>query len=123
MLLPAFAAAGPVLTTETSAVAATVAVVVDVSFAVVESFVVVDTSAVLTMLVPSGTEGATFTTYSNVATASGASNAIVHVIVPTQLNVGPLVCVDETNVVFVGTVSVSVTSAASEGPLFVTVMV
>jgi hypothetical protein len=67
--------------------------------------------------------GNTFTTYSNVAVAPVTSVAMVHVIVPTQLNVGPLVCVAETNVVFAGTVSVSVTLTASDGPLFATVIV
>ena len=39
-----------------------------------------------------------------------------------QMKAGPVGCDSETNVVFGGSVSVIVTLVASDGPLFVTVM-
>ncbi len=74
--------------------------------AVVGSLVVVVTSAVLTMLLESGADALTWNTNENVASAPEVSVAIVQVIVPVpptagvvQLNVGPVVCVADTNVV------------------------
>lgn len=40
-----------------------------------------------------------------------------------QVNAGPLVCANDTNVVLAGTASVSATFVASEGPLLVAVIV
>ncbi len=64
----------------------------------------------------------------NTAGVSGASEAMVQVMAPVppaagvvQLKVGPLVCEAETKVVPAGTLSVSVTLVASEGPSFSTV--
>lgn len=66
-----------------------------------------------------------FTVSVNAAAAPFNRLAPVHVtvVVPVQLNGGPDVCVIDTNVVFAGKVSVSVTFVASDGPLFVTVIV
>ena len=60
----------------------------------------------------------------------GPNEAIVQLTVPVpptegfvQENVEPVVCDSETNVVFTGTVSLSATLAAFDGPLFVSVTV
>ena len=118
------AVAGPLFVTATSALAATVAVVVDELFSESGSGVVVETSAVFASE-PSGAFDASSTTSENVDVADGASETRLQLIVPpvVQLKVVPLVCVSDTNVVFGGNASVSDTFAAEDGPLFVTVIV
>ena len=61
----------------------------------------------------------------NVAVAPEASEAMLQVIVApvVQVNVGPAVCISETNVVPAGSVSVHETLAAADGPAFATVIV
>jgi hypothetical protein len=73
---------------------------------------------------------AVFTTSWNVAVAAAGRAAMLHVTVPVpptagmvHVNTGPPVCAEETKVVCAGTASVSTTLAASEGPLFATVIV
>jgi hypothetical protein len=97
-------------------------------FAGVGSAVVLLTVAVL-VTVPVAAV-VTLSTIVNVALVAGFSVAIVHVIGPVpptagvvQLNVGPLFCVDDANVVFAGSVSFSATAVAPDGPAFATVTV
>jgi len=111
-----------------AATAETVAVVLALLFPGIESGVELLTVAVL-VIVPVVPDD-TFTTIENVADAPAGSVAIVHVIVPVapaggvvHAKVGPVVWLSETNVVPAGTVSVSDTLAASEGPAFATVTV
>src|SRR6266446_2161491 len=89
-----------------------------------------DTVAVLTMLEPLGVLALTWTTIVNVADAPAARVASVPVIVPVpptgglvKVKVGPLVWLSDTKVVLVGTLSLSCTFWASDGPLLLTVMV
>jgi hypothetical protein len=127
---PASTAAGPLFVPPTSALTVTFAVVVALSFALFGSLVVVEMLAVLAMLLPVCADGVTCSTKVNVAVAPGASAAIEQAIVPVpptagfvQANVGPPVCVAETNVVLPGSVSVRLTLSADEAPAFVTVTV
>jgi hypothetical protein len=122
------AAAGAVLTMETSALAVAFVNAVDVLLPGFESVVVVVALAVLEITAPAA-PGLMWTVIENVA-EPGASEAIVQLTVPVpptegfvQENVGPVVCDSETNVVFAGTASVNATLAAFDGPLFVTVIV
>ena len=88
------------------------------------SAIVVDTFAVLS--IDPVADGETCTVKVNVADAPGASEARVQVIVPAacpHVKPGPAVWVALTKVVFAGTLSVSDTSAAVEGPLLVSVTV
>ena len=61
----------------------------------------------------------------NVAVAPEASEAMLQEIVApvVQVNVGPVVCISETNVVPAGSVSVQETLVAVDGPAFETVIV
>src|SRR5439155_10088705 len=93
------------------------------------SLVVLETDAVLLIVVPSTTSELTFTTSVNVAVAPAARPAMLQLTVPLppatgvlHVNVGPVVWVNETNVVLAGTVSVITTLAASLGPGLVTVI-
>jgi hypothetical protein len=86
------------------------------------------TVAVL-LLGPIGAATATCTTMENVADVPAVSVAIEQETAPVpptegfvQMNAGPVNCDSETNVVFGGSVSAIVTLAASDGPLFVTLM-
>jgi hypothetical protein len=86
------------------------------------------TVAVL-LLGPFGAEEAIWTTIAKVAEVLEVSAAMEQETVPVpptegfaQMNAGPDGCDSETNVVFGGSVSVMVTVVASDGPLFVTVM-
>jgi hypothetical protein len=86
------------------------------------------TVAVL-LLGPSGAATATCTTMENVADVPAVSVAMEQETAPVpptegfvQMNDGPVNCDSETNVVFGGSVSAIVTLAASDGPLFVTLM-
>lgn len=99
-------------------------------FAALGSVVVEDTFAVFDTLLPLGADAATRITKEKTAELAAGIAAKVHEIVPPapaagvlHVKVGPLFWVAETKVVDAGTVSVSVTLAASEGPLFVTVTV
>jgi hypothetical protein len=120
---PAVAVGGAVFVTDTSAFAPRTVEAVEVLFAGSGSAVVLVTFAVFT-IVPLAA-GEMVVTSSNVAEVAGVSVEIVQVMVApvVQLNVGPDVCVNETNVVCAGSVSVSVTVAASDGPLFATTIV
>lgn len=93
----------------------------------VGSVVVEVTVAVFVMLVPIGLAGLIITMIVKFATPAAGSDAIEHVTVPVappagvvHKKVGPAVWDSETKVVFAGMTSVSVTAAASDGPLFVT---
>jgi len=88
------------------------------------------TAAVLETVLPFAAAGETLTTSVNVAVAPAASDVMVQVVVPVppaggwmQLNAGPAVCASETKVVLAGFVSLDDTFAASDGPLFVKVIV
>lgn len=108
-----------------SALAPSVAVVADVLFDEDGSGVVADARVAVFSIVPVAA-GEIAKTNVNVAGVAGGNAAIVHVVVATtvaQLNVGPPVCVAETNVVFAGPMSVRVTFAAVEGPPFVAMTV
>src|ERR1051325_615412 len=76
--------------------------------------------ALLTMGVPGGVGVGTCTTTVNFAVAPAASVAIVHDTVPVEpvggfvhVKVGPLFCISNTNAVFGGSASESVTFSAS----------
>src|SRR6185436_10076426 len=121
MFASAMIVAGPLFTTLTSALRVSVADVDDMLFAEFGSPVDADTFAVfVTGLVVA--DDATCATSVNVAVALSGNVAMVQV-VPAQLNAGPLFCVIETSVRSGGSVSVSETLVASDGPLFVTVIV
>ena len=122
--------AGALFATTMSDAIATVVVVVAVLFARFGSVSVVAASAVFVMIVLVAVPGFTRTTMLNVADVAGASSALAQLIVPVpptagfvQVNVGPEVCVFDTNVVFVGTVSVIVALCAPMLPTFDTVTV
>ena len=125
MLLPAVAAAGALFVTLTSACDV---MVVDTDEALLfpfKSSVDVDTVAAFNMNVAPKPEGMWMTTVKDAETP-GASEAMVQVLLGAflvQVNVGPLVCVIETNVVFGGSDSVIDTFDATDGPLFVTTTV
>ena len=114
--------------TARSAELVSVAVAVAALFPALGSAVVAVTDAVL-LIVPLA-EALTFTTTVKVAVAPATSDPAVQLIVPVpptgglvQTNAGPPLCVSETNVAFAGTASVSATVCASDGPLFVIVIV
>jgi hypothetical protein len=92
MSVPGATAAGPFFVTLTSALAATVAVVV-AEFVGVGSVVDEVTVAVFAIVLPLGAEDAMSTTMSNVAVLPAESVAIEQLIVapPVHVNVGPLV--------------------------------
>src|SRR6266498_603640 len=125
MLVPAPAAAGPVLTIERSALVETIVVTVELLLPGVASVVVEATFAVLVRLVPEEVEGEMCTTMVKVALAPAVSVAMLQETVApvVQVNVGPVVCVSETKVVLAGSVSVHATFSAFEGPALATVMV
>src|SRR5439155_436630 len=114
MSRPAPCSAGPVFVTERSAPALTVVVVVAELFPGTLSVVPLDIVAVLLIVVPFGVFAVTLTTSLNVAVAPALNIEVVQLIVPVprtgggeQLKTGPLVCANETNVVFVGVASVN----------------
>src|SRR3954468_2950967 len=88
------------------------------------------TVAILVMAVPGGVAEAIWTTNEKKLSLPGLSAAFVQVTVPVppaggtvQLHTGPDVCVKETRVVFVGTVSVSDALVAWSGPKLLTSIV
>src|SRR5712671_7338334 len=116
----------PVLVTLRSARVVT-GVVTVAEWGLVES-VGLDTVAVLTMFEPPAAAGLTCTTTVKVAEAPAARVAVVPLIVPVpptgglvNVKVTPLVWLSDTKVVLAGTLSVSCTFWASEGPLLVNV--
>lgn len=122
------AVAVPVFVTERSADEATAALVVAVLFAATESGVEAEITAVLLMVLPDAADDAARTTSVNVADVPFTRAAAVHVTVPVApaagvVQVKPVPIVIDTNVVPVGRASVNVTAAASDGPLFVVVIV
>src|ERR1051325_3784313 len=80
---------------------------------------------VFDVCVPAGVLSGALKVNWNVAVAPTVNVAIVQTTgpVPVQLNVGPAVWLTETKVIPAGTVSVSVTFAAFDGPAFVAVTV
>jgi hypothetical protein len=122
IIMPAVAVGGPVLVMARSAVA-TVSAVVLVLFSELGSLALL-TVAVFWMTTPLPVPGATCATNVNVATDPTARLAIVHVFVApvVQVNAGPLVCVNDTNVSLAGSESLSVSMEAGSGPEFRTVM-
>src|SRR5476651_1528240 len=107
--------------------ATTGAEVVDVLFPAVVSVGLVMSAVFVTVPVA---PPEIWTTNWNVEVPAAGRVAMLHVTVPVpptagvvQMNDGPPVCVQETNVVWAGTASVSPTVAASDGPLFVTEIV
>jgi hypothetical protein len=126
--VPAVAAAGAVLTIETSALWVTVVLTIEL-FAPGPGSLVVEATLAVFEIVPVA-PGLMLTVIENVAEAPLANDASVQVIVPVpptdgvlQENTGPVVCDSETKVVFAGTASVSETLCAFDGPLLVTVTV
>jgi hypothetical protein len=106
----------------------TVVEVVALLLATFESAVTLVMLAVLDSVPPK--PFAVCTTSVNVALVPAENVPIVQVTVPVppaagvvHANVGPAFCVSETNVLLAGTVSVSDTVCASEGPLLVTTTV
>ena len=90
----------------------------------------VDEVTVAVLMIAPFATGSRCTTSENVALAPEAKLAMVQLTVPAEPAAGvvqlkgvPAVCVAETNVVFAGNVSASVTFAAVAGPLFVTTIV
>jgi hypothetical protein len=124
MLLPACTGTGvPEFVTERSAESATWTVFEAVLLPGLGSVVtLLATEAVSAMTVPEATVGFTFTMKEKVAGVLIAMLAMLHVYGATAVHdhppPGPL---SETNVVFVGSVSVSVTVVAAAGPAFTTV--
>jgi hypothetical protein len=116
---------GAVFVMARSALALTVDAAVDELFAGFGSALPLVTVAVFEIVEPEAAAAVTFATSVKVALAPLTSVAIVQVtvVVPLQVNAGPLFCVTLTNVVPGGRVSVSDTFDASEGPLFVTAIV
>ena len=100
--------------------APTVVVTLAVLFDGVGSGVVEAIVTVFDVDVPAGVLSGTLNVNWNVALAPEANDAIVQTIgpVPLQLNAGPVVWLAETKVMPAGTVSVSVTLAAVDGPAF-----
>src|SRR5207244_5343336 len=87
---------------------------IEVSFSLLPSGVWEETTTVLISVVPAAL-GETFTTMSNCATVPAVSVAIEQLTVPVdptdgvvQPNVGPAVCVYETNVTLVGSGSLNI---------------
>ena len=121
---PASAALGALFATLRSALDDTVVITVDVLLPPFESGVVEVTFAVLP-IVPFAVPGAIWAVTENVAVAPEASEAMLQEIVApvVQVNVGPVVCISETNVVPAGSVSVQETLVAVDGPAFETVIV
>lgn len=116
---------GALFVMERSALALTVELAVAVLFTGFGSALELETVAVFESVDPEAAAALTFATRVNVALAPFTSAAIVQVtvVVPLQVNVGPLFCVVLTRVVPGGRVSVIDTLEASEGPLFATVIV
>ena len=88
-----------------------------------------DVTIAVLLLGPRGAATAICTTMEKVADVPAVSVAMEQETVPVpptdgfvQMKAGPVGCDSETNVVFAGSVSVIVTLAASDGPLFVTLM-
>src|SRR3954453_4314241 len=123
MLLPANARSGALFMMERSALAFTIVFTVELLLPGVESGVDEVTVAVLLRVLAFGALSATCAVTLNVAVADGASAAMLQEIVwpVVQVNVGPVVCDSETNVVLAGSVSLQLTFDAVAGPLFVTV--
>jgi hypothetical protein len=107
----------------------TVVVALAESFAAFASAVALIALAVL-VIVPAGAPASTLRTIENVAPRPLGSVAMVQVVVPVpppggvaHVKAGPAVCDCDTKVVFAGTTSLSETLEASDGPLFVTLIV
>src|SRR5262249_39886473 len=107
-----------------------VVVTLDVLFAEFGSDVVAPIVAVFVVLVPAATPDGTLKTNGNVALAPAANVAIVQVMAPVppaggvmQEKTGPVCCDAEAKVMLGGTLSVSVTVVASDGPAFAAVTV
>ena len=88
-----------------------------------------DVTVAVLLLGPVGAATAICTTMAKVAEVPAVSVAMEQETVPVppdgglmQMKAGPVNCDSETKVVFGGSVSVMVTVAASDGPLFVTLM-
>src|SRR5918911_5598572 len=126
MLLPAitFGVGEAVFVNDRSACACTVEVAVAVLLALFGSVVVVAAVAVLVTVVPVGVDGSTLTTMVNTAVSDAATVALEKTTLPVPPTAGlvvdqpvPVVTVADTNVVFAGTASVTVTVCAALGPL------
>src|SRR5439155_20231120 len=97
-------------------------------FSVLVSLVVVETMAVFSICPPTGAVLSTCTVSRNVAFAPEANAPIVAVNgkLPTgglNVNVGPAICVAETNVVLAGMASLNLTLCAALGPALLTTIV
>ena len=109
---------------------ATAVVAVAALFAAPGSVVPLVSVTVFEMVEPAAAAALTFTTTVNVDVAPAANVAMAAVTVPVpptggvvKVQAGPEFCSNETNVVFAGTVSLSVTLAAFAGPAFAIVIV
>jgi len=130
MLFPAktFGVGDPKLVTLTSACPFTLVVAVALLLPGVGSVVVAPMVAVSVITVLPFAELLTLTTRVNGAVPALASDALVAVTVPVPPTAGvdgvqPAGALNETKVVLAGTASLSVTLAASLGPLFATLIV
>jgi hypothetical protein len=128
-LFPAVTGLGEAVKVIPRAAEATTGVVTVAEWGLVES-VGLETLAVFTMFEPLGALELTWTTTVKVAEAPAARVAVVPVIVPVpptagllNVNVTPLFWASDTNVVLLGTLSVSWTFCALDGPLLVSVIV
>ena len=117
--------AGPLFVTERSAFALTSVEAVDELLLGFGSAVVDVTFAVFITVVPLTIDPLNVTVTLKTAVAPLGNEAIEQLMTApvVQVNVGPLVCDSDTNVVPAGSVSVIVAFVASEGPPFATVMV
>src|SRR5262249_21406292 len=126
MLLPAITGSGEsVLVTDKSACVLTVVVAVAVLLAVFGSELVGAAVAELVMVAPLAVLGLTFTTMGNTAVSPLRTDAFEKTTLPVPPTAGELVdqpvpgvTTADTNVVFAGTASVTVTLVALPGPLF-----
>ena len=125
MLFPAPVTTAPLFVSDRSAWELSVVFTVELLLPEFVSEVVVLTFAVLLMVEPLGADGDTCTRSVNVALAPAASEAMLQETVApvVHVNVGPVFCVSETNVVFAGSVSDQAAFAAFDGPPLATVIV
>src|SRR6185295_8549206 len=131
MLVPVNAGSGvSVLVTARSALVATVVVAVAVLLAEFRSVVVLAAVALLLIVAPFAVLAFTLTTIVNTADSPATTVALEKTTLPVPPTAGvvgvhpiPVVTVADTNVVFAGTASVTVTIWASLAPAFVKLMV
>src|SRR5436305_4685413 len=120
MFVPATAVAGPLFTTETSALALTVVITVELLLFGFESALDVDDVAVLLSTVPFGIVGCGCTVMVNCALPPLGRSEIVQATSCPPLHdaAGPVFCTIETKVSPDGSESLNEASSAGSGPAF-----